>query len=831
MMGTTWVLLVLAGVLLPCWFASTAAAASSSGSLVDTALLLRMRSNGALLSDGWRKNAATAVVAALQFNERSTEILPALGNHPSLVGCDKNLSINVIDTNSAPQPSLKALLSLDPQPQMVIGAARSAVSLPVALLTGALDTPQVSYWSTTPRLNNKADYPTFARVIPDDGAVAMVLAELMSKNYKYTHASMIYVNDAYGAAYQEVTFTACQSLGITLKSFPFDYGDQNSIKVALSLLAKESIHVVIAIVFDNDFAALIDEADRAGVMGPGWLWVYTDSVTGNDFKSLSTQRRSLVSGSLHLYPNGGSTLNAGWNKLNDYFGRGVRSEIDRVNSYLPPNGLNPTFNYSLSEDVWKNVRFDISAFTFDSVIAAGFALCASTDIENGKAVWSELVNVSFEGVSGNVAFDKETGSRLASSATYVIHNIYLGGDGALVDKDVGLYSSGSWNLKASKIIYSDGLNFAPTDLVIPKHNFHFLRSAFTTTGYFFFTVVFLLAVCFSAWTIVQRKSVVVKASQWQFLFLICFGVSMSISSILPFATDDTESATIENVKFWASDDQSSLSTCGSALGEEKITTNTWSCMLSVWLFKLGGTLTFGALFVKTYRVSKIFNNKKMIQIHVSVQEMYRYMGALLLVDAIILGVWTADDPLVLRRSVEARDRFGFPLDSYASCVSVKGRSEVYISLLAVIHIGLLIYGTYLCWTVRKVSTRFREGAWITFCIVSRLQFIVLAIPIVATISNDRDTLFVVIAGIIFLADSVLLMAMFVPKIYAHSRWMFNERNGIPNGAGLGVTRTATGSRSSKMEMSKMKSYATSGSKSGESHPKKSQSFRVVTSNI
>ena len=58
----------------------------------------------------------------------------------------------------------------------IVGAARSAVSTPVAQL-GAVDRmPQLSYWSSSPRLSDKAVYPYFGRTYPSDAlaGIAMV---------------------------------------------------------------------------------------------------------------------------------------------------------------------------------------------------------------------------------------------------------------------------------------------------------------------------------------------------------------------------------------------------------------------------------------------------------------------------------------------------------------------------------------------------------------------------------------------------------------------------------------------------------------------------------
>ena len=55
----------------------------------------------------------------------------------------------------------------------IIGAARSAVSVAVSHLSTGLNALQISYWSTSPELNDKQAYPNFGRTIPDDSTLTI----------------------------------------------------------------------------------------------------------------------------------------------------------------------------------------------------------------------------------------------------------------------------------------------------------------------------------------------------------------------------------------------------------------------------------------------------------------------------------------------------------------------------------------------------------------------------------------------------------------------------------------------------------------------------------
>ena len=43
------------------------------------------------------------------------------------------------------------------------------------------------------------------------------------------------------------------------------------------------------------------------VIGPGYMWIFTDSaISADDFAKLSVDQQKAVSGSFHILPNGGS---------------------------------------------------------------------------------------------------------------------------------------------------------------------------------------------------------------------------------------------------------------------------------------------------------------------------------------------------------------------------------------------------------------------------------------------------------------------------------------------------------------------------------------------
>jgi len=84
---------------------------------------------------------------------------------------------------------------------------------------------------------------------------------------------------------------------------------------------------------------------------------------------------------------------------------------------------------------------------------------------------------------------------------------------------------------------------------------------------------------FACWVAYNRTIRVVKASQPIFLIIICTGTLLMGGGIYPLGIDD-EIASIQGCNI--------------------------ACMASPWLFGLGFSCSFSALFAKTLRVNKLF---------------------------------------------------------------------------------------------------------------------------------------------------------------------------------------------------------------------------------
>lgn len=74
-----------------------------------------------------------------------------------------------------------------------------------------------------------------------------------------------------------------------------------------------------------------------------------------------------------------------------------------------------------------------------------------------------------------------------------------------------------------------------------------------------------------------------------------------------------------------------------------------ACQSIPYLFCIGFTLVFAALFSKMWRVNKLFNNPKMRRVKVSVMDVCKPLFALLFLNILVLALWTGLSPLTWGR--------------------------------------------------------------------------------------------------------------------------------------------------------------------------------------
>ena len=176
-------------------------------------------------STGLCEESDTQIVQALEQVEAILFAIDTINANPNLLG-NLTLGFDVRDTCTADRIGLDEALDLIitgsqqqdiesctsnspgggvgqngteyPVPTLgIIGAANSAVSVPVASLTRLFSIPQISHLSTSILLNDRNRYPFFYRTVPPDSQQTRAMIDLLLA-FNWTYISTIFTRDAYG---------------------------------------------------------------------------------------------------------------------------------------------------------------------------------------------------------------------------------------------------------------------------------------------------------------------------------------------------------------------------------------------------------------------------------------------------------------------------------------------------------------------------------------------------------------------------------------------------------------------------------------------------------
>jgi len=702
---------------------------------------------------------ALALAAGDLINTRSP-LLPGLANS----SCDVNLEFSIHDSLRDYRHTLKQYFYLKDTngiPDLIIGPQRSASTIPLSFVTTTDNVPLIGYAATGHALDGKLQHPYYFRTIPSDASVSERLAKLFLR-FGWTRVAMIYVEDEYGRNYKDGLFQHCENLGIDLSIFPFSHGDSVSIIDALSRVKESKLNVIMAVVFESDAKLFVTEAARLGLAGRNKAWVLSDAFGGvHTLDALVSADRTLaeaLNGTLQIraIPGEGDPSILEYAKKffenSSLHERVARSLPGGVNStdYLLANGTASFVPITVNSSFFEGYQLDyFGSFVFDAVLAAAYALEASCAefLQRGRiALINELETKTFgfEGISGTVAFDEETGSRDSDTVRIVALNHVFVDDGAGQLKTVqwvgAEYSSaeGAWKL-------NDGLVFPPGDAVqiplytdkpeieeiSPSKEAQLAMFVLTTLN----IVFILLLIC---WTLWNRNVPVVKASQPLYLVCVSTGLILSCSSMYFLGWD------------------------GLSFSLEKLSS---FCNAFAWFLSLGLTLSTMGFISKLWKIIYVFGHAERMD---GPRKSYWFiplvvLGALFF-NILILSLWLVYNPLVfVRREIEF-DSFGQVTVIDSRCRQID--TSAFLIILILFHVSQYLAGMILTYKARQIPDDFQENKWVTIAFVIQLQLVILATPVLLAVQFQAPTTSYAVLGIlIFLVNASIASLLFGPKIH------------------------------------------------------------------
>ena len=400
-------------------------------------------------------------------------------------------------------------------------------------------------------------------------------------------------------------------------------------------------------------------------------------------------------------------------------------------------------------------------------------------------------------------------------------------------------------------------------------------------GYTCFAIVAFSTLMCVAWTIYYRGNVIVKAAQPFFLLMVCCGVLIMGSSLVPLSLDD-HGVTDPYSQIWDGVSQTNATYNEGELGidlslvvDEEEANNAENsiylnpsyrlgiCMSIPWLAFTGFTITFSALFSKTWRVNQLFNvvnsssqfmrqSSAFQRVQVREWDVLVPFTILMSCNVIVLIAWTLMDPLIYtREEYEGTDYWNRVIATYGFCRASNnygnaGVSSVLYYLIPLIFLnsGVLGLACYQAYQARDIQSEFAESKFIGLTLSSILQTFLTGFPIVFVVRDMPEAFYVVSTFMIFIVCMIVLLFIFVPKMYKqyyfattmtpqeqrtaiqksihHSTQKMNQKNGSssvggssslksPSGTISETGRTPPANNRSKHESNNNSSILTAGS--------------------
>ncbi|CAB9508824.1 Gamma-aminobutyric acid (GABA) B receptor [Seminavis robusta] len=279
----------------------------------------------------------------------------------------------------------------------------------------------------------------------------------------------------------------------------------------------------------------------------------------------------------------------------------------------------------------------------------------------------------------------------------------------------------------------DDLRFEVNMSVLPQAQLNQLGSI-RAVGWTLAAIVLFTSLVYSVWCVYFRRHFVVRSLQPMFLLLICGGVFVMGSALIPLSFDD-EIASPEGMSI--------------------------ACSSIPWLLSVGFTVAFSALYSKLRRINILFlHTRGLRRAVVKERDVLVPFAILLSANIAVLVTWQVVDPLQYHRV----PLDGEPWSSVGVCDGSRENSRLafYAAIggINAVALGLAVVQAYLA---RNLSLDFSEAGNMGMAIFSWVQFSIVGIPVLFLIEETNTTArYFVQITLLFAVCISLLLWIFIP---------------------------------------------------------------------
>jgi ABC-type branched-subunit amino acid transport system substrate-binding protein len=362
-----------------------------------------------------------SLLAVKHFNERSGAVLPHL---PKLLeGCDVYLTWTPLDSEAQPMPAVRKLLQQSPPdpsqatlqkpyPMAVLGAGYSIPSESLAIIGGIRNIPQCSCCATSRDLD-KTGLELFSRTTPTGQGEAHAAAAYFH-HLGVEQAAVLHVGELYPQFFAEDFSTEMKALGHdNILNVEYVLSDRTSASAAIQKIKDSELRYIYGILYVGDAVMFAELASEAGIMGPNHVWIWAQGA--NPMTSLNGKNVS-EDALRALHGVGATILDTPKSTCYNEALQAFQQDEELQQYYI---GKQENLAYFDTLDMSTLLPLHYSLLNYDAAISVGLASCRiKNEFFTASELYDSILTTAFDGASGHVSFNNETGTRSFNGTRY-----------------------------------------------------------------------------------------------------------------------------------------------------------------------------------------------------------------------------------------------------------------------------------------------------------------------------------------------------------------------------------------------------------------------------
>ncbi|XP_069072193.1 extracellular calcium-sensing receptor-like [Pleurodeles waltl] len=217
-----------------------------------------------------------AMIFAIEEVNKSTQLLPnvTLGfqifDSCTLVQRALQGTMWMLTGQDVPIPNYRC--RKQPSLEAIVGDSGSAATIPMARVLGLYRFPQISYFSTSPLLNDKYQFPSFFRTIPSDDFQSRGLGELIV-HFGWTWVGLLAEDSDYGQQGIQILRQEIAKAGVCVafsETILTGRADRNAFHI-VQVIRHSSAKAVVIFSSGTSLNPVMDEILKQNVTGKVWI--------------------------------------------------------------------------------------------------------------------------------------------------------------------------------------------------------------------------------------------------------------------------------------------------------------------------------------------------------------------------------------------------------------------------------------------------------------------------------------------------------------------------------------------------------------------------------